>query len=245
MPVWCSSATGSGSTGPWPVPAAVAGGTGRAHGTPERYVREWLAAQAASGYVDLRPGHRDVSAPPEQAVALADERAPRRRRRVSTGPGRAARCPRSVTRSGPATGSAGTNTTDLFVGTERFFGRDTKPVELLASRAGRRRETAAGAAVADVGCGHGGSTVLMAKALPEIAVRRLRLPRGLDRTRAPPSRDARPADRMQLRGRPRRRIIPGSGYRPRHLLRLPARHGRSDRGGGARPQHAQTAMERG
>ena len=42
-------------------------------GTAERYVREWLNAQAAGGYRRLRPGHGRYTLPPEQAVALTDE----------------------------------------------------------------------------------------------------------------------------------------------------------------------------
>ena len=45
-------------------------------GTAERYVREWLNAQAAGGFVDYDAGSGRYSLPPEQAVALADETSP-------------------------------------------------------------------------------------------------------------------------------------------------------------------------
>src|SRR5215510_12341469 len=45
-------------------------------GTNERYVREWLCAQAAGGYVEYDPATRDFSLPPEHALALADESSP-------------------------------------------------------------------------------------------------------------------------------------------------------------------------
>src|SRR3954451_9863820 len=51
------------------TPAALARKTG-AH---ERYLREWLDANAAGGYVTYDPATRSYSLPPEQAAALADE----------------------------------------------------------------------------------------------------------------------------------------------------------------------------
>src|SRR5215831_6366444 len=42
-------------------------------GLHERYVREWLSAQAASGYIDYHPGKEAFSLSPEQAMAFADE----------------------------------------------------------------------------------------------------------------------------------------------------------------------------
>ena len=45
-------------------------------GTAERYVREWLNAQAAGGYVDYHPAEDAYSLPPEHAVAFCDEDSP-------------------------------------------------------------------------------------------------------------------------------------------------------------------------
>src|SRR5580698_1926057 len=47
-----------------------------ATGTKERYVREWLSSQAASGYVEYDPTSGKFSMLPEQAMALADEDSP-------------------------------------------------------------------------------------------------------------------------------------------------------------------------
>ena len=81
----------------------------QATGTSERYVREWLAAQAASGYVEYDAASGKFSMQPEQALALADEDSPVfmapsatwSRRRSSTNR-------RSPKRSKPARVSAGT-----------------------------------------------------------------------------------------------------------------------------------------
>ena len=48
----------------------------KATGTTERYVREWLSAQAASGYVDYDPGTAKFSMQPEQVMVFADEDSP-------------------------------------------------------------------------------------------------------------------------------------------------------------------------
>jgi hypothetical protein len=58
-------------TGPL-TPAELAGRTG----TAERYVREWLNAQAAGGYVSYDPDSGRYTLPAEQAVALTDESSP-------------------------------------------------------------------------------------------------------------------------------------------------------------------------
>ena len=86
---------------------------------------------------------------------------------------------------------------DLFCGTERFF-RPGYVANLVPSWLpaldGVEEKLRPAARVADVGCGHGASTIVMAKAFPNSRVRRLRLPRGVDRggARAPPSAPASP-----------------------------------------------------
>ena len=80
---------------------------------------------------------------------------------------------------------------DVFTGCERFF----RPGYLanlmpawLPALDGVEEKLRAGATVADIGCGHGSSTVLMAQRLPGVHLRRLRLPRRLDRAGAASAR---------------------------------------------------------
>ena len=104
---------------------------------------------------------------------------------------------------------------DLFEGTERFFrpGYLANLVESwLPSLDGVVEKLEAGARVADIGCGHGASTILMAQAYPALDVRRLRLPRGLDRGRAPRRRARRRRRPRHVRGRGRQGLLAGGPY---------------------------------
>ena len=72
-----TSATGSGSGAAWPrTPAAPAPSSRSGCGYTERYVREWLAAQAAAGYVTYDPATQSFTLPAEHALVLADEDGP-------------------------------------------------------------------------------------------------------------------------------------------------------------------------
>jgi 2-polyprenyl-3-methyl-5-hydroxy-6-metoxy-1,4-benzoquinol methylase len=141
-------------------------------GTAERYVREWLCNQAAGGYVtyDSRTGKFHLSE--EQAFALADESSP------AFLPG-AFQCAlaaikaeeRLVERfkSGKGLGWH-EHDPELFVGTERFF-RPSYAANLISSwipsLEGVEEKLIKGARVADVGCGLGASTILMAGSYPK------------------------------------------------------------------------------
>ncbi len=140
-------------------------------GTTERYVREWLINQAAGGYVDYDAGSETYRLQPEQAAALADDRSPFF---VCGGFQAMMALCKSEPRITEAfrTGEGmfwGDHDHNLFEGTERFF----KPgyiAHLVAtwipSLHGVEAKLKAGAKVADVGCGHGASTVIMAQAYP-------------------------------------------------------------------------------
>ena len=139
--------------------------------TDERYVREWLSAQAANGYVDYDAKSGRFYLPNEHALLLANEDGP------AYIPGAfhvVASCFRdehkisSAFQSGEGVGWH-EHHASLFEGTEKFF-RPTYLHNLLnawiPALEGVEAKLKDGAAVADVGCGHGASTILMAEAFP-------------------------------------------------------------------------------
>jgi len=141
-------------------------------GTAERYVREWLASQAAGGYVTLDPGTGRYRLTEEQVFTLADEKSPAflpGAFQVALAATKAV--PRLIDafRSGEGMGWH-EHDHELFHGTERFFrpGYAAHLVsEWIPALSGIEAKLKAGARVADVGCGHGASTVLMAEAYPK------------------------------------------------------------------------------
>jgi len=149
------------------TPGALAGKTG----THERYVREWLSAQAASGYVTYNAADGSFTLPAEQGLALAVEDSP------CFIPG-AYQIMRSLMMDEPKIreafkSGAGVGWHEhsqcLFTGTERFF-RPNYAANLISAWIpaldGVQAKLERGARVADVGCGHGASTILMAQAFP-------------------------------------------------------------------------------
>jgi len=138
----------------------------------ERYVREWLNSQVASGYIDYHPKSATYELSPEQAAVLADDSSPaflphawqvvasmwadepKSRAAIKTGRGM----------------SWGEHDERLFCGVAAFY-RNAYNANLvqnwLPALTGVTEKLEKGAMVADVGCGHGHSTVLMAKAFPK------------------------------------------------------------------------------
>ena len=139
--------------------------------TSERYVRDWLVNQAASGYVDYDPENGSYTLPDEHALALADEDSPAF---VAGGFQNLTAIIKAETRIAQAfrTGGGllwGEHDPGVFEGTERFF-RPLYTANLVArwipALDGVEARLAAGAIVADVGCGHGASTIILAQAYP-------------------------------------------------------------------------------
>ena len=141
-------------------------------GTTERYVREWLAAQAAGGFVTYDAASGKYTLPPEQAMALADENSPVFLPGFFQAVEAAIKGVPQITeafRSGKGVGWH-EHDTCLFTGTERFFRPNYRAHligEWIPSLDGVEAKLKSGVPVADVGCGLGTSTILMAQAYPK------------------------------------------------------------------------------
>jgi SAM-dependent methyltransferase len=139
--------------------------------TDEHYAREWLNAQAAGGYVEYDSASGRYSLPPEQANALTDETSPAYLPGFfQIALGSVTDSPRimEAARSGEGIGWHD-HVHDVHEGCERFF-RPGYNANLVASWLpaldGVVDKLEQGAKVADIGCGHGASTILMAQAFP-------------------------------------------------------------------------------
>ena len=139
-------------------------------GVAERYVREWLAGQAAGGYVTYDPADGRYSLTQEQAFLLADT--------AGMQAASAFHCPvavaKNIERITEAARTGGgfpwhDHDPALFEGVERFF-RPGYAMNLVSSWIpaldGVEARLRAGARAADLGCGHGSSTLLLANAFP-------------------------------------------------------------------------------
>jgi SAM-dependent methyltransferase len=138
-------------------------------GCNARLIREWLSAQAAAGYVEHSEGRFRL--PPEQAMALAHEDSP-----VFVAGGAVVLASLYLDKDKMVAAMRGNGALPwgehhpcMFGGTERFFRpgyRAHLVSEWLPALDGVVPNLEAGATVADVGCGHGASTVIMAQAFP-------------------------------------------------------------------------------
>ena len=139
--------------------------------TSERYVREWLAAQAASGYVEYDAANNNFFMTPEQTAVFGNSKSPV----FMTGGFYAVS---SVYHDEPKVEEAfktgkgiswGDHNTCLFCGTEKFFSPSYEGNLIdnwLPALDGVVDKLKKGAKVADIGCGHAASTIIMAKAFP-------------------------------------------------------------------------------
>src|SRR5580658_4574918 len=140
--------------------------------TDERYLREWLASQAAGGYITYDAHTDKFSLNEEQTFTMANEDSPAYLPGAfELALGSLAAVPRIADsfRSGAGMGW-GEHHDGVYHGCEKFF-RPGYAANLVASwipsLTGVQQKLEAGAKVADVGCGKGSSTILMAKAFPK------------------------------------------------------------------------------
>ena len=189
------------------TPAELAERTGAA----ERYVREWLNAQAAGSFVHYDSDSGRYSLPPEQAVALTDTDSP------AYLPGLFQTAIGSVIDSPEITEKARSgdgfgwheHVHDVHEGCERFFrpGYNAHLVaEWLPALEGVVEKLERGALVADVGCGHGASTILMAQAYPSSTFVGSDYHEGSIETARERAKKAGVADRVSFQ------IAPAAGY---------------------------------
>ena len=140
-------------------------------GTKERYVREWVRGQAASGYVTYDPGADRYSMSPEQALLFAKEDGPAYLIggfEVALAAGKVEPRLLQAFRTGEGIGWH-EHDDGVPCGTARFFApgyRANLVPSWIPALDGVAAKLRAGALVADVGCGHGVSTLLMAEAFP-------------------------------------------------------------------------------
>ncbi|ELZ26129.1 methyltransferase type 12 [Halogeometricum pallidum JCM 14848] len=140
--------------------------------THERYIREWLRSQAAGGYITYDPKTERYSLSPEQTLVLADEDSPAFMLGGFQGTNTIIADVQDDIETAFRTGEGvgwHEHHPELFSATERFY----KPSyaaslvdEWIPALGGVDAKLKQGGRVADIGCGHGASTIIMAEAYP-------------------------------------------------------------------------------
>ncbi|MCC6833173.1 MAG: class I SAM-dependent methyltransferase [Thermoleophilia bacterium] len=185
-------------------------------GVAPRYAREWLNAQAAGGWVSFEPATGMYTLPPEHAVALTDEDSPAFLPGFfQIALGSVMDSPRitEAARAGDGMGWHEHNH-DVLDGCERFFrpGYNANLVgSWLPALDGVVAKLERGARVADVGCGHGASTILMATRFPNSTFVASDYHAGSIATARRRAQEAGVADRVRFEAAPAA-AFPGEGY---------------------------------
>ena len=172
-------------------------------GTTERYVREWLSNQAAGGYVTYDAANQKFHLSEEQAFAMADETSPvflPGAFQVALGSIKAEEELTERFKTGKGMGWH-EHHHEVFVGTERFF-RPGYAANLIAAWIpalnGVEDKLKKGGRVADVGCGLGASTILMAKSYPNSEFHAFDYHEGSIETAKQRAKDAGVGDRIKF-----------------------------------------------
>jgi 2-polyprenyl-3-methyl-5-hydroxy-6-metoxy-1,4-benzoquinol methylase len=184
--------------------------------TNERYVREWLNAQAAGGFVTYDPDSGRYSLPPEQAVALTDADSPAYLPGFfQLALGSVIDSPKIVEKARDGDGFGWhEHVHDVHEGCERFFrpGYNANLVSTwLPALDGVEEKLRVGATVADVGCGLGASSRLMAEAYPRSQITGFDYHKESIELARQKARTAGLSDRLKFEVSPAQRF-PGSGY---------------------------------
>jgi SAM-dependent methyltransferase len=194
----------------------TAGALAERTGTDERSVREWLNAQAAGGYVTYDPDGERYELPAEHAFVLADEDSPAFLPGAFELMTAAVRDEPHVTESFRHGAGLGwhEHSHGVFSGCERFF-RPGYQANLVASWIpaldGVQDKLRAGARVADVGCGHGASTLILAEVFPTSELVGFDYHEGSIAQANERAREAGVADRVRFEVAPAG-AYPGDGY---------------------------------